>query len=321
VALLLAVLVIAPPLSIDTQAKASPPTIHVSSDCPAIEAAMDATSPGDTIIVRSTKPDLVATDIWIKPAQFYSGDNVRIYYNITNIGGGDAVGNFTVKYYFDTAWAYFIKDGLYAGSSYIFYYNKTWPLDINSHTLNLTVDADNNITESNEGNNQLSETFTALPTSLEGRVSFGGRGLAPSSRWIETFAVKLFKPGNLSNVLWEGIATTNETGVFTITNLTPGTYDIGIKNATCLSELKTGVLLSGAITVVDFGTTREGDINETDKVDLTDFSKLSAAYNSKSGDLNWNANADLNRSGKVDGFDVSALSPNYNVKGAAYGHF
>jgi len=323
-ALLLAVLVIAPPLSMDTQAKASPPTIHVPSDCPTIEAAMDATSPGDTIIIRGeayTKPDLVATDIWIKPAEFYSGDTVRIYNNFTNIGGGDAEGCFTVKYYFDTAWASFRKEGLYAGISYIFYYDYTWPLDINSHTLKLIVDADKNITESNETNNNLSKSFTALPTSLEGRVSFGGRGLAPSSRWIEPFVVKLFEPGNLDNVLWEGTATTNSSGYFTITGLIPGTYDIGIKNATCLSELETGVVLSGAITVVDFGTTREGDIITSDKVDIADVSALSGAYNSRPGDPNWNPNADLNRSGKVDGFDVSALSYSYGVRGAAAGHF
>jgi hypothetical protein len=89
-----------------------------------------------------------------------------------------------------------------------------------------------------------------------------------------------------------------------------------------LSELVTNVTVGFNETkVVDFGTIREGDIKETDKVDGADVSALSVAYNSRPGDPNWNPNADLNRSGKVDGFDVSALSYNYNVRGDAAGHF
>jgi len=113
---------------------------------------------------------------------------------------------------------------------------------------------------------------------LEGLVSFQGRGTPPNDRWIEPFEVKLFEPGNLDNVLWEGTATTNNTGVFIITDLTPDSYDIGIKNWTCLSELETGVVLSGGVvTEVDFGTTREGDIDNDDWVYLGDQSALCSA--------------------------------------------
>jgi len=161
-----------------------------------------------------------------------------------------------------------------------------------------------------------------LAGTLEGHVNFSGRGTAPDARWIESFNVTLFQAGNLSNVLWAGNATTNSTGVFNITGLDPGTYDIGIKNWTCLSELNTSVTLTAGVTaVVDFGVIREGDIKETDKVDGFDFSLLSTAYNSRPGDGNWNADADLNRSGKVDGVDFSLLSGNYNVRGDAYGYF
>jgi parallel beta-helix repeat protein len=154
---------------------------------------------------------------------------------------------------------------------------------------------------------------------LEGHVSFTGRSLP--SQWIEQFVVKGFQPGNLTNELWNGTATTNNTGVFTITGLTPGTYDIGIKNATCLSELVTNVTLTAGVTAVaNFGN-REGDVKETDKVDGSDFALLSGAYNTKSGDLKWNPNADLNRSGKVDGSDFALLSGNYNKLGAGFGHF
>ena len=132
--------------------------------------------------------------------------------------------------------------------------------------------------------------------------------------------MKGFEAGNLSNEIWNGTGITNTTGAFVITGLTPGTYDIGIKNRTCISELQTNVVLS-SIAVVNFGNTREGDVKLTDKVDGFDYSLLSAAYNARPDDGNWDVNADLNRSGKVDGFDYSLLSGNYNVRVSAYGYF
>jgi pectin methylesterase-like acyl-CoA thioesterase len=51
-ALVLALLVMAFPLGIVNQAEASPATIYVPDNYPTIQAAVDAASPGDTIIVR-----------------------------------------------------------------------------------------------------------------------------------------------------------------------------------------------------------------------------------------------------------------------------
>jgi hypothetical protein len=151
---------------------------------------------------------------------------------------------------------------------------------------------------------------------LEGLVSFQGRGTPPNDRWIEPFNVTLFEPGNLSNVLWTGVATTNNTGVFTIDNIPAGTYDIGIKNWTCLSELETGVVLSGGeITEVDFGTTREGDANNDDWVTGADRALLYAAWGSHEGDPNWNPHCDFNRDGYVTMADLSLMLPNWNQHG------
>jgi len=155
-------------------------------------------------------------------------------------------------------------------------------------------------------------------STLQGQVSFVGRS-TPSDRWIEPFEVKAFEPGNLNNEIWNGTATTNDTGVFTMSGLLPETYDIGIKNATCLSELVTNVTLNSTA-VANFGN-REGDVKKTDKVDGFDFALLSGAYNTMPGAAKWNPNADLNRSGKVDGFDFALLSGNYNKLGSGFGYF
>jgi len=151
---------------------------------------------------------------------------------------------------------------------------------------------------------------------LEGHVSFSGRGAAPDSRWMEQFNVTLFEAGNLTHVLWAGNATTNNTGVFNITGLTPGTYDIGIKNWTCLSEVKTNeTLTAGNTTVVDFGTTREGDADNNDHINILDASSLVGAFGSSQGGPGWNAHCDFNREGNVNILDASALASNFGEHG------
>jgi hypothetical protein len=154
-------------------------------------------------------------------------------------------------------------------------------------------------------------------STLQGNVSFVGRTV-PGAK-IEPFEVKAFEPGNLGFEVWNGTATTNDTGVFTMPGLLPETYDIGIKNGTCLSELATNVTLNSTA-VASFGN-HEGDVKKSDKVDGSDFALLSGAYNTKPGDAKWNPNADLNRSGKVDGSDFALLSGNYNKRGTGYGYF
>jgi parallel beta-helix repeat protein len=132
---------------------------------------------------------------------------------------------------------------------------------------------------------------------LEGHVSFSGRG-SNNTKWAEPFVVKGFEHNNLTHVLWTTNATTNNIGVFTITGVTPGTYDVGIKNWTCLSEVVTGVTLTaGNTTVVDFGTTREGDSNNDDWIVLSDRTILYTGWGSQSPNPGYNAHADFNRDG------------------------
>jgi hypothetical protein len=141
---------------------------------------------------------------------------------------------------------------------------------------------------------------------LEGHVTFVARG-SNNTKWIEDFVVHFFQNGNETG--WSPInTTTNNTGVFNITGLTPGTYDIGIKNWTCLSELVTNVTLTGNnTTVVDFGTTREGDANNDDWVTGADRSILYTGLGSSQGGPSWNPNADFDRDGWLTGADRSVM--------------
>ena len=155
---------------------------------------------------------------------------------------------------------------------------------------------------------------------LQGQVTFEGRDDAPNDKWIEPFVVKLFQPGELSHAVWTGVATTNNTGVFTITDVVASTYDIAIKNATCLSKVVTNVtVVFNETKVVDFGTTREGDANNDDYIDASDYSAVSAAWLSWPGQPNWNAAADFSRDNYIDASDYGPLSINWLKWGDLFG--
>jgi hypothetical protein len=154
-----------------------------------------------------------------------------------------------------------------------------------------------------------------IGTTLEGHVSFSGVSQGP--KWVRGLEVNFFNSTTGNETAWSPMnATTNNTGVFTVSGLTAGTYDIGIKNWTCLSELKTNeTLTAGNTTVVDFGTTREGDANNDDYVNIADASSLASSYGSSEGGTGWNEHCDFNRDGYVNIADASALASNYGQHG------
>jgi len=163
------------------------------------------------------------------------------------------------------------------------------------------------------------ETVTAnfaevITATLEGHVTFPGRVSPPDSGWIEDFTVRFFQGG--SETGWSPInATTNNTGVFNITGLDPGTYNVSIKNWTCLSELVTGVTLTaGNTTVVDFGTTREGDCNGDNWVTLEDRSLLYAGWDTEEV-IQGGCYCDLNRDGWLTLEDRSLMYANWDQGG------
>jgi len=181
--------------------------------------------------------------------------------------------------------------------------------DVNASSTFITMTGDYSICANFAG---------GIGATLEGHVSFP---MARVGGLVEPFLVKLFEHGNLSHVMWTGNATTNDTGVFTIPDIDPDTYDIGIKNATCLSELDSSVTLTAGETEVVNFTIREGDVDPTDYVDMGDYADFSYAFRTSPTDVKWNANADLDRSGYIDMGDYAMFSYNFREMGDAYGHF
>ena len=107
----------------------------------------------------------------------------------------------------------------------------------------------------------LSEGFSVVATgaTLAGHVNYPG--------YIQGFNVRLFQAGAPYEVPNKS-ATTNGTGWFSVSGLDPGTYDIGIKNRTSVSEMNMSVTLNaGQTTTAEFGSIREGDCAPPDPGD------------------------------------------------------
>ncbi|MFH1775414.1 MAG: hypothetical protein ABH839_01980 [Chloroflexota bacterium] len=94
-----------------------------------------------------------------------------------------------------------------------------------------------------------------------------------------------------------------------------GIFNITLYTPHCLINLKNGVNIPAQGTQINMGTLMEGDaedITENSKtIDSTDFQRFALAYETVSGDTDWNELVDFNRDGTVNIQDFSFLYTNY----------
>jgi hypothetical protein len=115
-------------------------------------------------LMKNSPSDLTVEDIWVLPSPFYPSDTVTIYTRIRNIGSSAAVSDqgLWIKALFDSSPCYQEGiEGLGSGYAYTFQWSYTWPSNTNSHTIQVTVDPNYYIVESNENNNVLPKPFHA----------------------------------------------------------------------------------------------------------------------------------------------------------------
>jgi hypothetical protein len=91
-------------------------------------------------------------------------------------------------------------------------------------------------------------------------------------------------------------------------------FDLSLKGGSWLRRTVTVDTRNGNVSGVSVALLN-GDVNDDNRVNLTDFSLLSAAFRSRPGDSHWNPNADLNRDGTVNLADFSILSANFRLMG------
>lgn len=154
-----------------------------------------------------------------------------------------------------------------------------------------------------------SPTPTATPTTdpqacrLDGSVSLQGRPTPPNPAWAIPLVVTV---GNTDH--W---VTTDQWGDFALVDLTPGVYDIRVKNRHTLRSVRLAVTLTaGGTSAVDFGTLLEGDANNDNSVNITDFSVLATGFYPQ-----YDARADFNEDGQVNVTDFSLLASSFGLHG------
>jgi parallel beta-helix repeat protein len=211
------------------------------------------------------------------------------------------------------------------GTSFDVLYKLTVPNDAELGNYNFTgflgyyLAAEGPYYGSITGDSQAAVTF---PT-LEGHVDLFRTEAAGGPTWETPLVVRFFDNSTKLEMDWSPInVTTDAYGNFTIKDVCPGTYDIGIKNYTTLSKMVYGKAFIGDDTTeANFGTLIEADCDDNDKTESFDYAKVLNNYGARkiADPTFWVTNelwkADYNRDEKIDGADYASLLNNYNKRG------
>jgi len=109
---------------------------------------------------------------------------------------------------------------------------------------------------------------------------------------------------------------TDASGFFTITTgLPPGSYGWYFKARKWLAAGGTLTISSGGITSQELGIQRAGDANNTNLVDVQDFSILKNTFGKALGDPGYDERADFNNDSVVASSDFALLKGNFGQAG------
>jgi hypothetical protein len=186
-----------------------------------------------------------------------------------------------------------------------------WTVDNGTPTTGKSVTV-----EGTDGSNHTAIARCAMigVATLEGHVNLQG---LPATN----VTVRFFAPNTTTEyVAMKTHTITDSNGNFTIPGIDPGTYDVGVKGSTSLSNLESGVnLTGGGTTYRDFGAFAEGDASGDDYIDGSDFGPLSVGWHGYPGAPNWNPKVDFSRDNYIDGSDFGKLSVNWHKYGDCIG--
>ena len=151
-------------------------------------------------------------------------------------------------------------------------------------------------------------TITATGT-LEGTLLLQGR----SDNTATDLTVTLYDLAGVQVGTPVNVAS-DSTGLFTVTDIAEGTYQVAVKDPQYLQVVETVTVVAGTNSV-DFGEAPAGDANGDNLVSLLDFSVLASTFNLASGDAGYDGRADFNGDGLVSLLDFSLLATNFNTAG------
>jgi hypothetical protein len=153
----------------------------------------------------SAQPDLTMENLNIPTPSVFQGNILSYFFDLKNIGTGNATGTFNVKAYIskdnilsaDDTQEGIVPTGNFNAGFSVLQVPGTSTIPINlalgPYYLILKADADNQIAESNENNNVIIKSFEVVPVS--GTYCFS-KGNQPWEQWIEGFSIA---PANFRN--------------------------------------------------------------------------------------------------------------------------
>ena len=94
-------------------------------------------------------------------------------------------------------------------------------------------------------------------------------------------------------------------------SVAPGTYDITAVSEHTLMNVRKNVLISTPSTAVDMGILVEGNANDDDIINISDFGILAVSYMKTEGAAGYDVRADFDRNGIINISDFGLLAVNY----------
>ena len=149
---------------------------------------------------------------------------------------------------------------------------------------------------------------------LVGHVTWQGRPPQPHQANLLPLTLQLRMGGVLSTYPnW----TVDANGTFTVSvgALPSGTYTWWVKGASWLATSGTVALTGAPVTTQEMGLQRAGDVNDSNLVDITDFSLLRATFGKACGDPGYDGRADFTGDCLVDITDFTLQRGNFGQAG------
>ncbi len=135
-------------------------TIKAVADATGRVTEIDETNNEKTVTIQPLLSDLIVESITWSPEEPSDGDSVTFAVTVKNRGEGKAGSSRVYFYIDDSSRGYQDVPYIVAGGAVTVTFS--WIADAGSHTLRAVIDKDNQIAESDEGNNETSVIFQAL---------------------------------------------------------------------------------------------------------------------------------------------------------------
>lgn len=133
----------------------------------------------------------------------------------------------------------------------------------------------------------------------------------PHPSWAVPVHFAFYAPGDAETALYAWDLTLDQSGAWQGTlTMSPGTYDVRLKNMHTLRNVKRNVTISDPVTI-DMGTLREGDADDDNRVRSSDFGILRAAYFTSEGDPGFDPRTDFDEDNRIRSSDFALLRGNY----------